>query len=84
MAIRNEEAILRDATVLAERFDMSIRTALSTHAAAEEAILRRLQRAPYDLVVLGVTRRPGEELFFGVVAAAVLERAKSSIVLVAS
>jgi nucleotide-binding universal stress UspA family protein len=38
----------------------------------------------YDLVVLGVSRRPGDLLFFGNTAAAVLEKSPTSNLFVAS
>ena len=38
----------------------------------------------YDLVVLSVNRRPGDLLFFGNTAAAVLEKSPTSNLLVAS
>ena len=37
-----------------------------------------------DLIVMGVSRRPGDRLFFGDTAATVLEEAPISIVFVAS
>jgi nucleotide-binding universal stress UspA family protein len=36
------------------------------------------------VIVLGVTRRPGETLFFGNTAAAVLDRCETAILFVAS
>ena len=36
----------------------------------QDAILRELKSGRYDLVVMGVNRRPGEALFFGNVAGA--------------
>ena len=50
--------------------------------APDQAILREASRG-YDLVVLGVSRRPGDMLFFGNTAA-VLERSPTSIPFVAS
>ena len=41
-------------------------------------------RRGYDLIVLGVSRRPGETLFFGNTATAVLDRSKVSNLFVAS
>lgn len=62
----------------------TVRTALRVDAAVEEAILREAKRGSYDLVVLGVTRRPGDTLFFGNMAAALLERCDTAILFVAS
>jgi nucleotide-binding universal stress UspA family protein len=61
-----------------------VRTALRIDVAAEEAILREAKRGNYELVVLGVTRRPGDTLFFGNMAAAVLDRCDTAILFVAS
>ena len=38
----------------------------------------------YNLIIMGVTRRPGEVLFFGNVATAILESSERSILFVAS
>jgi nucleotide-binding universal stress UspA family protein len=51
--------------------------------APDEAILREAARG-YDLTVLGVSRRPGDVLFFGNTAAAVLERSPTSNLFIAS
>ena len=81
---RNEEAVLKDIAELADRYDARLRTALRVDVAAEDAILKEATRGGYDLIVLGVTRRPGETLFFGNMAAAVLERCDTAILFVAS
>lgn len=81
---RNEEAVLKDITELADRYDARVRTALRLDVAPEDAILKAIERGGYDLIVLGVTRRPGETLFFGNTAAAVLERCETAILFVAS
>ena len=51
--------------------------------APADAIVREAKRG-YDLVVLGVSRRPGDTLFFGDTAASVLERSDTSNLFVAS
>jgi nucleotide-binding universal stress UspA family protein len=81
---RNEEAVLKDIAELADRYDARLRTALRVDVAAEDAILKEASRGGYDLIVLGVSRRPGETLFFGNMAAAVLERCDSAILFVAT
>jgi nucleotide-binding universal stress UspA family protein len=43
-----------------------------------------LRGGQHDLVVMGVSRRPGEVLFFGEVPDAVLDRSAQSIVLISS
>jgi Kef-type K+ transport system membrane component KefB/nucleotide-binding universal stress UspA family protein len=78
---RNEEAILKEVVELADRYDIQVRTAMRVDVAAEDAILREARHGAYDLIVLGVTRRPGDTLFFGNMAAAILESSYVSSVL---
>ncbi|HEY6023852.1 MAG TPA: cation:proton antiporter, partial [Pseudolabrys sp.] len=81
---RYEEAILKDITMLAETYDTEVRTAVRANVAAEEAILKELSRKQYNLIVIGAGRRPGEKLFFGETAAALLEKSGRSLLFVAS
>jgi Kef-type K+ transport system membrane component KefB/nucleotide-binding universal stress UspA family protein len=80
----NEEAVLKEVTELADRYDSSVRTALRVDIAADEAILKEVRTGRYDLIILGVTRRPGETLSFGNTAAAVLQDSDTSTLFVAS
>jgi Kef-type K+ transport system membrane component KefB/nucleotide-binding universal stress UspA family protein len=81
---RNEEAVLKEVTELADRYDTNVRTAMRVDVAADDAILKEARLGKYDLIILGVTRRPGETLSFGNMAAAVLENSDMSILFVAS
>ena len=72
-ARRNDEAVLKDIGALAERYGVSVRRSIRGDTAPDEAILKEAKRG-YDLIVLGANRRPGNTLFFGNAAAAVLER----------
>jgi K+:H+ antiporter len=81
---RYEEAILKDISKLAETYDTEVRTAVRADVAAEDAILKELSRKPYSLVVIGAGRRPGEKLFFGDTAAALLEKSERSLLFIAS
>jgi nucleotide-binding universal stress UspA family protein len=81
---RDEEAVLKDVTELADRYDTKVRTFMRIDVAAEDAIFKEARRGQYDLVILGVTRRPGETLSFGNTATAVLESSDISILFVAS
>jgi Kef-type K+ transport system membrane component KefB/nucleotide-binding universal stress UspA family protein len=78
------EAILRDAVDMADRYGIAMRTAVKTKAAVVDAILRQAGASRHTLIVMGVNRRPGETLFFGDVAAAILERSARSILFVSS
>jgi nucleotide-binding universal stress UspA family protein len=81
---RHEETILKDIVELADRYDTPIRTALRVDIAPEDAILRQARLGRYDLVVMGVGRPAGETLYFGKIAAAVLENSRHSILFVSS
>ena len=81
---RHEEAILKDIVELADRYDMRIRTALRLDIAPEDAILRQARLGRYDLIVMGVGRPAGATLYFGRIAAAVLEHSQHSILFVSS
>jgi len=80
---RNELAVLRDIAALAERYEVALRSTTRADMAPDQAILHEAARG-YDLVVLGVSRRAGDVLFFGNTAAAVLERSPTSNLFVAS
>ena len=84
MSRRHEEAILKDIVELADRYDTPIRTALRLDIAPEDAILRQARLGRYDLVVMGVGRPAGETLYFGKIAAVVLENSQHSILFVSS
>jgi nucleotide-binding universal stress UspA family protein len=80
---RGEKAALKEIAALAERYEVKVRSTTRVNLAPDEAILREAKRG-YDLIVLGVTRRPGDTLFFGNTAASVLDRAKTWNLFVAS
>jgi Kef-type K+ transport system membrane component KefB/nucleotide-binding universal stress UspA family protein len=79
-----EQAIVKDIVEMADRYDVEIKTAMRADVAPDAAIVAQAKRSEHDLIVMGVGRRPGDKLFFGDTAAAVLERADASIVFVAS
>jgi K+:H+ antiporter len=81
---RQEEAILKDTVAIADGYNMSVRTAVVSERTADEAILGELERRNHNLVVIGVGRRPGEKLFFGDTATALLKRSERSLLFVAS
>jgi nucleotide-binding universal stress UspA family protein len=80
---RNEQAVLKDIGALGDRYEVNVRSTTRVNAAPDEAILKEARRG-YDLIVLGVSRRPGETLFFGNTAAAVLEQSPTSNLFIAS
>jgi nucleotide-binding universal stress UspA family protein len=57
---------------------------LRRQGGSEEIILRQVLAGGHDLVVMGVSRRPGEALTFGGAASAVIAQDKISVLLVSS
>lgn len=80
---RFDEAVLKDIGTLAERYDVSVRPSIRGDLAPDVAIIQEAKRG-YDLIVLGANRRPGDLLFFGNTAAAVLDRSPTPKLFVAS
>ena len=76
------EAILKEAVEVADRYGIAMRTAVKRSASVAETILRESATTRHTLIVLGVNRRPGDALFFGDMAAAILERSARSILFV--
>jgi nucleotide-binding universal stress UspA family protein len=80
---RNEQAVLKDIAALAARYDVAVRSTTRSKVAPDEAILREAKRG-YDLIVLGVSKRPGEALYFGNTATSILDHSDTSNLFVAS
>jgi nucleotide-binding universal stress UspA family protein len=78
-----EERVLKEVAELGERYDVNATTHISPRAAAAEAILKEGRRN-FAMIVMGLSARPGEELFFGNTATQVLKGWKSPILLLAS
>ena len=83
-ARRQEQAIMKDMVGMADHYDVTAKTAVRSDLAPRDAILEQASKGAHDLIVMGVSRRPGDKLFFGDTAAAVLEKAPVSIVFIAS
>ncbi|WP_395018494.1 cation:proton antiporter [Dongia sp.] len=81
---QHEQAALKELVTWAERYDTEADISVHTELAPHEAILREIKRRGFDLVVMGVNRRPGEALFFGNVAGAVIADAEASVLLLSS
>ena len=74
--------MLKDIGELADRYEVNVRSTTRVNIAPTKQS-SRVKRG-YDLIVLGVSRRPGDTLFFGNTAAAVLDRSETSNLFVAS
>jgi Kef-type K+ transport system membrane component KefB/nucleotide-binding universal stress UspA family protein len=80
----HQQAILEDVVELANRYKAKIETLIRPNVAPEEAILTEAKRGNHDIVVMGVSRRPGDKLFFGDTAAAVFAKSPCSLILLSS
>jgi nucleotide-binding universal stress UspA family protein len=80
---RNEQAVFKDIRALAERYEVELRMKTRANVTPDKAILDESKHG-YDLIVLGVSRRPGDTLHFGNTAGAVLDRSNVSNLFVAS
>ncbi len=78
-----EEGVLKEMVELAGRYEVPLSTFISKRGAAAEAILKGGRRG-YDMIVMGVNSRTGEELFFGNTATAVFQDWKKPLLFVAS
>jgi Kef-type K+ transport system membrane component KefB/nucleotide-binding universal stress UspA family protein len=83
ISLGREEAILKDTTEAAARYNVDVSTVLRAHTAPEQAILQEIRSSKADLVVLGVDRIAGEKLDFGSVAHAILSKSDASVLLIA-
>ena len=78
-----EERVLKDMAELGERYDVTASTQISARSGPADAIVREARRN-FAMIVMGVSARPGEELFFGNTATQVLKGWKRPILLLAS
>ncbi|HEV2442852.1 MAG TPA: cation:proton antiporter [Steroidobacteraceae bacterium] len=69
---------------LARAYSVNVRSAVRSHREAETAILREIGAGRHDVLVMGVSPRPGDPLNFGDVASVLLERAECSLVFLAA
>jgi nucleotide-binding universal stress UspA family protein len=78
-----EEGVLKDMVQLGERYAVPVSTRISSRSAASGAILKEARRNT-AMIVMGVSARPGEELFFGNTVTAVLKEWQGPALMIAS
>jgi len=83
-ARRHERAILDDIAELAEKYQQEIETAIRADMAPDRAVIAEAKKNGYNLIVMGVSRRPGDRLYFGETAAGIFQDAPISVMFVAS
>ena len=77
------DAIIREVVRLGEHYGVEVKGALRSIGTPQDAILRHLHLSAHNLLVMGVSPRPGDQLFFGQVAAELLEQAQCSVLFIA-
>jgi len=82
----NEQAnaISDELEIMARHYGVRLKTEVRRDVLPNEAILAQVRRAKYDLLVMGVSRRPGQKLFLGETASAVLKHAPGALLFVAT
>jgi Kef-type K+ transport system membrane component KefB/nucleotide-binding universal stress UspA family protein len=80
----SNNAITDEIVQLARAYSVNVRSAVRSHRDAETAILREIGAGGHDMLVMGVSPRPGDPLNLGDVASVLLERAECSLVLLAA
>jgi nucleotide-binding universal stress UspA family protein len=76
------DAIIREIVRLGDPYGIDVKAKIRGGPPVE-TILRELAVGGHNLLVMGVSPRPGDQLFFGEIPAALLELAPCSIVFVA-
>jgi K+:H+ antiporter len=69
---------------LGDQYGIQVKGAIRWARSPADAIQRQLTSGHHNLLVVGVSPRPGEALFFGQVAAELLEKAPCSLLMIAS
>jgi Kef-type K+ transport system membrane component KefB/nucleotide-binding universal stress UspA family protein len=77
-----QRMILDEAVELADKYDRKIKVTARS-GTASEAILSEVKRSGCNLILMGVSRRPGQKLLLGNTAAAIFESAPTSVVILA-
>jgi nucleotide-binding universal stress UspA family protein len=77
------DAIIREVVQLGEHYGVEVKGAVRSIGTPQDAILHQLNQGSHNLLVMGVSPRPGDQLFFGEVPAELLERAECSVLFIA-
>ena len=78
------DAVIREIVRLGDHYGVEVKGAVRSVRTPQDAILRQLEVGAHNLLVMGVSPRSGDQLFFGEVPAELLQRAECSVVFVAS
>ncbi len=75
---------LQEIVDLGRLYGVTVSSLVRSNRLAANAIVREAVAGGHNLLIMGVSARPGEQLFFGDVATAIVERAPCSILFVSS
>ncbi len=76
------DAVIREIREMGEHYGVEVRGEVRPGSTVRNVVLRELMRGGHDLLVMGVSPRPAEQLFLGELAAEMLARAQSSLLFV--
>lgn len=76
------EAAIREIVELGEHYNIEVRSRIRAGRATDSIILKEIEAGNHSLLVMGVRPRAADQLFFGDVAANVLQRSPCSILFV--
>ena len=76
------DAVVREITAIGEHYGIDVRGEIRQSGSVRNAVLRELARGRHNLLVMGVSPRPGEQLFLGEMAAEMLARSGTSLLFV--
>jgi Kef-type K+ transport system membrane component KefB/nucleotide-binding universal stress UspA family protein len=76
------DAVVREIIEMGEHYRIDVRGEIRQSGSVRNAVLRELARGGHNLLVMGVSPRPGDQLFLGEMAAEMLARAGISLLFV--
>ncbi len=76
------DAVIREIVRLGDLYGVAVKGAVQSAGAPHDAILQPIERGGHNLLVMGVSMRPGDRLNFGQTAAALLKSAQCSMFVV--
>jgi len=78
------DAVIGEIVRLGEPYGVAVKPAVQSAGTSQNAILHQIKSGRHNLVVMGVSIRPGEQLDFGQTAAELLDKAECSLMFVVS
>ncbi len=82
--LSSAEAIVREVVQLGDAYGVDVKGLVRRILSPQTAILGQIADGSHNLLVIGVSPRPSDQLFFGEIPAELLERAECSLLFVSS